>query len=178
MRSHQRPTVTAAEIVPVNATWSGSLFENKFLGIEPSLLMSISIDCQDMPAEKMASDETVSVSIDWIPFDGKNFNAIKGATFAGEVFGEPIEPSIYFDGIHHRFDKVTIEVLDQRGWTTDFRITISGDYDNLGLEEFGFTVTAEFLGVGYGIEEPGRLHEFTDTTGLVQGDGSTTFVPA
>lgn len=88
-----------------------------------------------------------------------------------------MEPSIYFDGIHHRFDSVTVEVLDQRGWTADFRIRISGDVDNLGLEAFELTVTAEFEGIGYGLDAPGRLSEFTDTAGLVPNGSSTSFVP-
>lgn len=167
----------AEEIRPVSATWSVSVFENSLIGVVPGVHMGIEIDCEDMPEEQMASDESVSVSVDWIPFDGKDFRAIKGETFIGEIFGEPVEPSMYFDGIHYRFDKATVEVLDQRGWTVDFRIRFSGDVDNLGLEEFDLTVTAEFTGIGYGLETPGRMAEFVDTTGLVPSASGRSFVP-
>lgn len=168
---------TADEIRPVSATWSVSVFENSLIGLQPGVHMGIEVECEDMPEEEMASDESMSVSVDWIPFDGKDFRAIKGETFSGEIFGEQVEPSMYFDGIHYRFDKVTVEVLDQRGWTTDFRIRISGDVDNLGLEEFELAVTAEFTGVGYGLETPGRMAEFVGTTGLVPSDSGPSFVP-
>lgn len=168
---------SADEIRPVSATWSGSLFENKLIGIEPSVLMGIDIECEDMPAEKMASDESVSVSVEWIPFGLESFRSIKGETFVCEIFGEPVEPSIYFDGIHHRFDSVIVEVLDQRGWTADFRIRISGDVDNLGLDAFELTVTAEFTGIGYGLDTPGRMAEFVDTTGLTLSESGRSFVP-
>ena len=152
--------VTADDVEPTSAQWSLLLFENERIGLAAGLTFGLTIACRAL------ADDPVSVTVDWIPFDGFTRHELAGTVFTAEEFGEGAEASICFDGMHHRFDYVNLRVIGQRGSTIDYRLSISGDVDELGIDELALTGSADFAGLTYHLSDPGRAAEFLDIDGL------------
>lgn len=75
-----RTTFRPDEIRPLSATWSVSVFENSLIGLQPGVHMGIAIACEDKMEEEVASDESVSVSVDWIPGQAGDGSSSRSAT--------------------------------------------------------------------------------------------------
>ena len=155
--------LVADEVRPSEAQWSLDTVE----GVDESGFSSwlnIEIDCQpvvvstddaDFAPESDEEDygdndedeefsEELSIRAEGVPSTATDWRLLKGHHLDSPTFGEPAEAVVIYDD-HYRFDKVTIDVTDQRDRTADFHITLSGDLDGLGIDPIEITVSGEYL---------------------------------
>jgi hypothetical protein len=162
----QRHDLVDDEIRPVNAEWaletSDSPDEAGF-----SSWIAITVECapvviaaddSDYDADESDEDsfgdddsdeesgEELSISIDAVPGSVVDWRSLAGHHLVGTSFGEQGEAVVTF-GNHYRYDRVVIDIPEQRNKTADFHITLSGDLDGLGLDEIELTVSGEYTGM-------------------------------
>lgn len=163
---------------PANATWSAAVVEEVTTEGEPSLYLYLDADCDRSSVDASDANPALKVTVGSIPLDTRELRNLTGKKFEGEGFAKPIAACIAFDGVRYRYDKVSVEVTDQRGWVTDFRIHLSEDTDKLGIDELEMTITAEFFGVSSRLNDPTEFSRYVDTEGLVLTEAGDRLIPA
>lgn len=155
--------LVADEIRPSKAQWSlDTVEEVDETGF--SSWLTIEIDCE--PVEVAADDadfapesdeedygdddedeefsEELTIRAETVPSTATDWREFKGHHLESPAFGEPAEAVVIY-GDHYRFDKVSLDVTDQRDRTADFHVTLSGDLDGLGIDPIELTVSGEYL---------------------------------
>lgn len=156
----------------MGGTLTGLLFENQRSGYPLQLTWTFTIDCADVVRDFGRSP--TNVVIDWVPSSREvAWNELSGMRVACSSFREPVETSVYFFE-HHRYDRVELEVLEQRGAEVAIRVSASGDIDSLGIPEISVDANIIFAGISVqtgptGTDPAGAaelLRRFTDISGL------------
>ena len=170
------PVLHADEIHPTEATCDLHVFENSLLGINPYVMFNVNVECEEI--DRVGSDEfdgTLEINIDGLNFEGQSWKDLETFNMQDtECFTEVGDPevSVYFDTIHRRMGRLTVQVLQRRENLVDLHIAVSEDIDNLGLDRFSLDVTAEFLGVSSALES-----KDVKTSDLIDLDGLTEESP-
>ncbi|MCP3882988.1 MAG: hypothetical protein GY701_32010 [Sulfitobacter sp.] len=159
------------ELTPDGGTFSGLLFENPNTGYPLQLSWTFSVDFAEV--DRDYGSTRPNVVVDWVQTGDTAWNEMAGARFACATFGEPIETSVYFIE-HHRYDRVEVEVSEQRGAELAVRVRAGGDVDSLGIAEIAVDATLTFSGIyvqtdmsGNSVERAAELlSRFTDARGL------------
>ena len=164
----------ADELSPIGGSWTGHLFENPAVSYQRALTWSFTIDFASV--DRDFGSVSPSLTIDWAPLPNPTWHSISGHRIAGEMFGEPIETSIYFFE-HNRYDRVELTVIGQQTDSIDINANVAGDIDGLGIAELSIETTLSFGGIYVQLDEVGtnveaaesRLAQFTDIAGLRGG---------
>ena len=169
-------SVQLSELSPVGGSFSGRLFENRFLGYGPALTWTFDIDFAEVHRDR---DSTKTIlSVDWVPANGESWHALAGRTYSCTTFGERVESSIYFNSTDYRFDAANLLVSQQESDRIKVEAHISGDIDSLGIPSFSVETELSFAGIIVALDDVGvdiplakrRLEEHTDATGLIGRD--------
>jgi hypothetical protein len=176
--------LTVSELVSQGGAWSGLLFDNPTAGLPPQLTWTFTFDFKEV--ERSFGTSRVGVSVDWVPLEDSSRHAMAGQTASATTFAQPIESTVYFFE-HHRFDAVSLQVLEQHGNELLVQADLRGDLDGLGIEALTVSASLEFEAIVVHLSEGppsvpaarARLASFADTAGL---DGEKTtrgfrFVP-
>ena len=82
--------------------------------------------------------------------------------------------------MHHRFQTLTLDLIEQRGHSLRAVVTVSGDIDRLGIDPVRADAWLTFTGILVSLHDVtspeaglARLGQFTDTTGLAFDPNST-----
>lgn len=156
--------------------WYGMLLDNPSLRLPPQLTWCFEVAFEELPDE----DGPLGLTVEWVPLAAPSWRQMAGQRVTSASFGEPAEASVYRD-LHHRFDRVALDLTQQRGRELRATITVSGDVDGLGVDpvraDSWLTFTGLFVSL-HGVTDPdlalARLGEFTDPTGLVFDPAGTT----
>jgi hypothetical protein len=153
--------------------------------LPPQLTWTFEFEFREV--ERECGDTPVSVSVDWVPLPDAPWMRMAPRRTACGTFAEPIESSVYFF-MHHRFDTVELELVEQRGSRLRAAALLRGDLDELGIEELQLESWLEFTGIATALTRPlaeeetaALLGSFTDTSGLLpagRGGGGFLFGPA
>ena len=160
------------ELVPRGGSWSGLLFDNPTLHLEPQLTWTFTFDFEDV--ERTYGSTAVSLSIDWVPLPRCSWHQMVGQVASASVFGERIESSAYFFE-HYRYDAVDLQVVEQRRHELRVVAAVRGDVDRLGIDAFEVDEWLRFHGIAVQLSDvpptmavaEHRLEQFTDIGGLV-----------
>ncbi|MEJ6549816.1 hypothetical protein PQI66_09700 [Corynebacterium sp. USCH3] len=164
----------ADEIHPTDATCDLSLFENSYLGIKPCVMFGVDIECEEIHRDDddREFDGTLRITVEGARFHGKSWRDLDSFHLDNvECFTEIDDPdiSVYFDTMHRRMGRLTVEVLQRRGDLVDLRIAASEDIDDLGLDSFSVNVTATFTGVSTTLKsEDVAVSDLINLDGLVE----------
>ncbi|AHW65378.1 Hypothetical protein CGLY_14710 [Corynebacterium glyciniphilum AJ 3170] len=173
----------ADEIHPTDATCSLSLFENSYLGIKPCVMFNVDVECEEIERDDDDDefDGTLGIAIEGARFQGKSWRDLDSFHLDNvECFTNIDDPdiSVYFDTMHRRMGRLTIEVIQRRGDLVDLRIAASEDIDDLGLDSFSVNVTATFTGVSATLtSKEVAVSDLIDLDGLVEGSPGHWSVP-
>jgi hypothetical protein len=131
---------------------------------------------------------TVRSASAWTGFPSQRTagTASPDTTLTSATFGEPAEASIYHY-IHHRFETVDLQLIDQHGRSLRAVAAVSGDIDGLGIDPVRADAWLTFTGILVSLHDAtsphtalSRLGQFTDTTGLAfdpdSGDAALRFI--
>jgi hypothetical protein len=131
--------------------------------------------CFNLPFEDVSredEDSPLSLSVEWLPVPAESWRRIAGHHLTSANFGEPAEASVYYY-LHHRFQAVALDLVEQRGRSLRAAATVSGDIDRLGIDPVHADAWLTFTGIlvsPHDATSPdvalSRLGQFTDTTGL------------
>jgi len=157
--------------------WHGLLFDNPSLRLPPSLTWCFNFPFEDVSREDDYSP--LSLSVEWLPVPAESWRRIAGHRLTSAKFAEPAEASVYYY-VHHRFDTVDLDLVEQRDRALRAVATVSGDLDRLGIETVRADAWLSFTGILVSLHDATapdvalvRLGQFTDTTGLVfDSDGA------
>lgn len=173
------------ELVPTGGSWGGLLFDNPHTGLPPRLTWTFEFEFREV--EREYGDTPVTASVDWVPLPDVDWKRMSPRRVACSTFAEPIESSVYFF-LHHRFDAVELELVQQRRSLLRVAAVLSGDLDGLGSEEVRLDAWLEFTGIATALTRPLSQDEtsvllsgFTDPSGLLpagRGGGGFLFSPA
>jgi hypothetical protein len=151
--------------------WYGLLFDNPSLRRPPHLTW-----CFNFPFEDVSRDDEDSpliLSVEWLPVPTESWRRIAGHHLTSPNFGEPAEASIYYY-LHHRFEMVALDLVEQRGRSLRAVATVSGDIDRLGIDPVCADAWLTFTGILVSLHNAAspdvalaRIGQFTDTTDLV-----------
>lgn len=146
------------------------LFDNPRLGVPPTLSWSFSFAFAGV--ERDYGDSPVSVDIDWVYLPTDSWRTMAGLTAQTAQFAEPAEASVYFFQ-HHRYERVDLHILEQRGTEIHASAVLFGDIDGLGIETLTVTGWLTFAGIAVQLNAAAspeaalrHLQDFTDTAGL------------
>ena len=142
--------------------WRGHLFENPHTGLPEGLTWGFVFDLPDKQ----------SLTVEWVPLPGAEWRAMAGQSARCEVFGEPIESSVYcFE--HYCYDAVDLRILEQDGTRLRVAADISGDVDGLGIPSWSVddwlefdAITVQLPGVDTVDAAAERLGAYLDISGL------------
>ncbi|SNY45216.1 hypothetical protein [Paractinoplanes atraurantiacus] len=150
--------------------WSGLLFDNSVVGLEPALTWTLRI-----PFAPVGGDP-VLLEIEWLPDTAAGWQRLAGLHVSSGSFAEPAEAVIHHHG-HHRYDRVDVQVTAQDGPLITASVALAGDVDALGPGEITCTAALRFTGIDVQLqgvsnatEALQRLAGHTDTTGLIEID--------
>lgn len=151
-------------------SWSGHLLENPKLGLTPQLTWTFDVAFAEIKRDYGVT--SVGLTIDWVPLQVGSWQEMVGAASSSDSFANPIETSIYFFE-HHRFDRVELEVREQRGRAVRLTAEAEGDIDQLGIPSLAVDewlsfdgISVHLVGVSTVKEAAEQLGAFTDTGGL------------
>ncbi len=157
--------------------WYGLLFDNPSLPRPPRLTWSFSFPFEDVSH----GDDScpLSLTVEWLPVPAQSWRSVVGHHVTSANFAEPAEVSVYHY-VHHRFQTVTLDLVEQRGRSLRAAVTVSGDIDHLGIDPVRADAWLTFTGILVSLHDVtspavglARLARFTDTTGLVFDPNST-----
>ncbi|TDX08246.1 hypothetical protein [Kribbella sp. VKM Ac-2566] len=175
------------ELIPApSGSWWGLLFDNPTIGLAPQLTWGFTFPFEEVTREDGSSP--VSLDIEWLPSPANSWQRMAGQRLTCAGFAEPAEASIYFY-LHHRFDAIELNLVEQRGTLLHAAAEVSGDIDGLGMEVVRAERWLTFAGLLVSLSDATspdtaltRLNEFTDATGLAfnpdSGNAALTFMPA
>jgi hypothetical protein len=173
----------ARDLVPAaGGEWHGLLFDNQAVGLPPALTWTLRIPFEPVGGSPAALD------VEWLVLDAPSWRAMRGVTCESAAFAEPAEASVHHHG-HHRYDRVSVRVLDQDGPRIRVAVTAAGDLDGLGPASLAAETWLDFAGIRVQLGDAGdaaaalaRLGAFTDVDGLAELPGAPGvafhFVPA
>lgn len=174
----------AGDLVPRGGSWGGILFNNPHVGLPIGLTWTFDFEFEAV--EREYGDTPVSATVDFVPLPDAQWQQMAPRQIASRTFAEPVESSVYFF-MHHRFDSVELDLLEQRGALLHVSGVLSGDLDGLGLDEIRVDTWLEFSGIITALSEPVSAEEasnllggFTDLSGLqptARGGGQFEFTP-
>ncbi|MBB4691823.1 hypothetical protein [Paractinoplanes abujensis] len=151
-----------------DGVWSGLLFDNPVVGLPAALTWTCVVPLAPVEGEPVVLD------LDWLPWAVADWRSVAGLEVVCGSFAEPVEASVRWRG-HHRYDRVSVRVVEQRGARVRVAATLSGDLDGLGPDEFSVESWLVFSGVTVQLSEVGsagaalaRLGEFVEVSGLVE----------
>jgi hypothetical protein len=171
-------------VAAAGGEWCGLLFDNPFLHLPPRLTWSFTFPFEDVSRED--GDSPLSLSVEWLPIPADSWRRIVGHHLTSATFGEPAEASVYYY-MHHRFETVDLQLIDQRGRSLRAVAAVSGDIDGLGIDPVCADAWLTFTGILVSLHDAtspdlaqARLDQFTDTTGLAfdpdSGDAALRFI--
>ncbi|MFC7548010.1 hypothetical protein [Plantactinospora sp. GCM10030261] len=165
------------DFVPADGgEWYGLLFDNPSLDLPPRLTWCFNFPFKDVSRE---DDSPLSLNVEWLPVPADSWRRLTGRHLTSAHFGEPAEASIYYY-LHHRFDSLDLDLVEQRGRLLRAVATVSGDIDHLGIDPVRADAWLTFTGILVSLHDAvspdaalARLGQFTDTNGLaLEPDGS------
>jgi hypothetical protein len=106
--------------------WHGLLFDNPSLRLPPSLTWCFNFPFEDVSREDDYSP--LSLCVEWLPVPAESWRRIAGHRLTSAKFAEPAEASVYYY-VHHRFDTVDLDLVEQRDRALRAVATVSGDLD-------------------------------------------------
>lgn len=111
--------------------------------------------------------------MEWLPVPADSWRHVAGHRLTSANFAEPAQASVYYY-LHHRFETVALDLVEQRGRLLRAVVTVSGDIDRLGIDPVRADAWLTFTGILVSLHDAtsadvalARLGQFTDTTGLV-----------
>lgn len=157
------------ELVPVEGgTWAGLLFDNPKLGLAPHLTWSFRFPFKEVSRDYGSSN--VFLDIEWLPLPVPSWRSMAGQAVRGVA--EPAESSAYFFQ-HHHYDRIDLEIAEQRDLCIHARATLTGDLDGLGIDPIAADAWLRFGGIGVYLSDTtsaesalARLQDFTAIEGL------------
>jgi hypothetical protein len=173
--NHQRESdvdaLRLAELVPERGRWAGLLFDNPSIGLPPALTWTFELPFGEV--SRSFGTSAVVLTVDWVPLPGAVWSAMDGQAASCDVFGEPIECSVYFFE-HYRYDSVELRILEQAGNRIRVSVEARGDVDGLGVPTWTVGEWLDFDGVYVELSDvetidqaAAELASYTDSTGLV-----------
>ncbi|WP_433530312.1 hypothetical protein ACQPYA_29770 [Micromonospora sp. CA-263727] len=84
--------------------------------------------------------------MEWLPVPAESWRRLAGHHVTSASFGKPAEASIYYN-LHHRFETVTLDLVEQRGRLLRAVTTVSGDIDRLGVDPVPADAWLTFTGI-------------------------------
>jgi hypothetical protein len=157
--------------------WYGLLFANPSQQLPPRLTWCFDFPFEDVSRED--EDSPLSLSVDWLPVPAKSWRRLAGHHLTSAGFGKPAEASIYYY-THHRFERVTLDLVEQCGRSLRAAATVSGDIDRLGVDTVHTDAYLAFTGILVSLHDVtspevalARLDRFTDTDGLALDTGAS-----
>jgi hypothetical protein len=172
------------DLVPLGGSWGGLLFDNTNVGLPLGLTWTFHFEFEQV--EREYGDTPVSATVDWVPLPNARWQRMSQRRIASSAFAEPIESSVYFF-MHHRYDSVELDLMEQRGALLHVAGVLKGDLDDLGIDELRLDAWLEFDGIATALSEPisaeeasSLLNGFTDLSGLhptPRGGGQFEFTP-
>jgi hypothetical protein len=121
--------------------------------------------------------------VEWVPLAAESWRRIGGHRVTSANFAEPAEASVYHY-LHHRFETVALDLVEQRGRSLRAVVTVSGDIDRLGIDPVRADAWLTFTGILVSLHDVtspdvalARLGQFTDTTGLALDPDSADAAP-
>lgn len=117
---------------------------------------------------------------------GHRPSRIAGRHVTSASFGEAGEASVYYY-LHHRFETINLELVEQRGRSLRAVATVSGDVDGLGIDPVRVDAWLTFTGILVSLHDAtspdvalARLGQFTDASGLTfdpdSGEAALRFI--
>ncbi len=164
--------LTIDELKVSGGSWSGLLFENSATKYPLTLSWTFTVEFE--PLSREYGDVTPSLTVDWVPAEGRGWKDMAGCRFACHTFGEPVESSLYFFD-HFRFDQADVSTEERPSHDLGVSVVVSGDIDGLGLSEVSAQAVLGFRGIYVQTDEAGVdsaaaaevLARFSDLEGLV-----------
>ncbi|MEV4539202.1 hypothetical protein AB0J82_36065 [Asanoa sp. NPDC049518] len=151
--------------------WHGLLFDNPSVGLPPRLTWCFDFAFADV------EDDPLSLTVEWLPVPAKSWRQVAGQRVTSASFADPAESSVYHY-VHHRFDAVALDLVEQRGRSLRVVAEVSGDLDRLGVDPVRAEAWLTFTGFLVSLHDAtapdralARLGEFTDTDGLAYDPG-------
>ena len=164
--------LNAHELNPTGGSWGGVL--DIFAGeSEPRLVWTFILTFPE--AQRDYGDTSVNLVIDGVPLPDSDWRHMAPRQVTCARFAEPVESSVYFF-MHHRYDGVAVELVEQRGTDLLVSATLSGDVDGLGHDHLSarallsfsrIHVTADVASDAFHART--ELHRLTQVDGLVAG---------
>jgi hypothetical protein len=161
----------------VGGEWSGQLYENPSLRFGPSLTWCFTFAFEDVV--RGDEESPLSLTVEWVPAPAENWRRFAGQRVTCDGFGDPVEASVYYY-LHHRFDTVALDLIEQRGHALRAVTTVSGDLDGLGVDPVRVDAWLSFTGIFVSLPDAttpeaalARLGEFTDASRLAFDAGDT-----
>jgi hypothetical protein len=174
------------DLVPAaGGEWYGLLFANPSQQRDPHLTWCFRFPFEDVSREDEYSP--LSPNLEWLPVPADGWRRIAGRHVTSASFGEPGEASVYYY-LHHRFEMIDLQLIEQHGRTLRAVATVSGDVDGLGVDPVRVDAWLTFTGILVSLDDEtlpdvalARLGQFTDTSDLTlasdRGDTALRFVP-
>lgn len=100
------------------------------LHLPPRLTWCFNFPFKDVSRE---DDSPLSLNVEWLPVPAESWRRLAGHHLTSARFGEPTEASICHY-LHHRFDSLDLDLVEQRGHLLRAVATVSGDIDRLGVD--------------------------------------------
>ncbi|MEH0841258.1 hypothetical protein V6U81_02535 [Micromonospora sp. CPCC 205711] len=172
------------DLIPAaGGEWHGLLFDNPSLHLPPRLTWSFTFPFEDVSREGDGSP--VGLDVEWLPIPADSWRRIAGHHLTSATFGEPAEATVYYY-MHHRFETIDLQLIDQRDRSLRAVAAVSGDIDGLGIDPVRVDAWLTFTGILVSLHDAtspdmalARLRQFTDTTGLAfdpdSGDAALRF---
>jgi hypothetical protein len=164
--------------------WYGLLFANPSLPLDPHLTWCFTFPFEDVSREDGYSP--LSLDLEWLPIPADSWRRIAGRHVTSASFAEAGEASVYYY-LHHRFETIKLELVEQRGRSLRAVATVSGDLDGLGIDPVRVDAWLTFTGILVSLHDAtspdaalARLGQFTDTSGLTfdpdSGEAALRFI--
>lgn len=171
MEADDEDELRVEDFVPASGSeWHGLLFDNPSQLLPPQLTWSFNFAFQNVSRED--EDSPLSLSVDWLPVPAQSWRRLAGHHLTSARFAEPAEASVYYY-LHHRFEKVALDLVEQRGRSLRAVVTVSGDIDRLGIDPVRADAWLTFTGILVSLHDAtspdvalARLGQFTDIAGL------------
>jgi hypothetical protein len=157
-------------VAAAGGEWYGLLFDNPSRQLPPNLTWCFNFPFEDV--SRKDEDSPLSLTMEWLPVSAGSWRRFAGHHVTSTRFGKPAEASIYYY-LHHRFNAVTLDLVEQRSRSLRAVATVSGDIDRLGIDPVHADAWLTFTGILVSLHDVtspdialSRLSQFTDTDGL------------
>ena len=151
--------------------WGGVLFDNPAMWMAPSFSWAFIFRFAEVIRDRGQAAPTLTV--EWVRLRAASWQDMVGQHASCPKWAQPIEASIsFFD--HHRYDRVDLQVLRQKGRLLQVVAEVEGDVDGLGIPALRASSRLLFDGITVALSNPppdveaarAMLNDFTDTEGL------------